>query len=159
MNINIEKELEYSFDFDIEKLFDSIASEITKISENTNIPNELEVNVLLTDDKNIRKINKEFRDIDKKTDVLSFPMFIYKSPFFFDEEVFGDMILGDIVISVDTAIEQSSEYGHSLKREFAFLFTHGLLHLFGFDHIDDNDRDIMESKQNQILMTLNITRE
>lgn len=159
MNVIIEKEIDFELDFDLEILFNDIALETIKYSENADSLNELEVNVLISDDENIRGLNKEFRNIDKKTDVLSFPMFNFLKPFVFEEIVFNDMILGDIVISIDTALEQAKDYGHSLKRELAFLFTHGLLHLFGFDHIDDNDRIIMESKQNQILKALNITRE
>ncbi len=99
---------------------------------------EKEVSVLITDDEDIRGMNKQFRDIDKPTDVLSFPS---------QEEGF----LGDIAISIDKAHAQADEYGHSLEREMAFLTAHAMLHLFGFDHMEEKDEKKMRQMQRQIL--------
>ena len=125
---------------------------------------DAEISVTLVDNDTIRSINKEQRDIDRATDVLSFPMLE------FDEngdcldaeyEMDGDMVvLGDIVISMERAREQSQEYGHSFKREIAFLTAHSMLHLLGYDHVDDPiGEKIMFEKQDKVLNGLGITRE
>ena len=123
-------------------------------------PYECLVDVLLTDDEPIREINREQRMIDKSTDVLSFPMIEYEKPSSFDgfddrfdlfdpEE--GELMLGDIVISLEHVMSQAHEYGHSCDRELAFLVTHSMLHLLGHDHMNDDERLIMEEKQKDIL--------
>ncbi len=132
-------------------------------------PYECSVNMLLTDNTAIHSMNKEFRGIDRETDVLSFPMVDYKEPGNFDgledhqEEYFepdsGELLLGDIVISVEKAIAQAKEYGHSVKREMAFLTAHSMLHLFGYDHMDDAEREEMERMQEEILAELGISRD
>ena len=114
-------------------------------------------------------MNREFRGIDRATDVLSFPMVDYEKPGCFDglenhmEEYFepdsGELLLGDIVISVERAITQAAEYGQSLKREMAFLTAHSMLHLFGYDHMDDAEREEMERMQEEILAALGIGRD
>ncbi len=96
------------------------------------------VSVLVTDDEDIRGLNRQFRDIDKPTDVLSFPS---------QEEGF----LGDIAISLEKAQSQAQEYGHSLEREVAFLTAHAMLHLFGFDHMEEKDDTVMRQQQREIL--------
>ncbi|MCL2519310.1 MAG: rRNA maturation RNase YbeY [Oscillospiraceae bacterium] len=102
------------------------------------INNRCEVSVILTDNKEIRKLNKEFRDIDKTTDVLSFPM--------------EENVLGDIVISLDKTKKQADLYGHSFERELTFLCVHGLLHLLGYDHeISKDEEKIMFDKQKEIM--------
>lgn len=132
-------------------------------------PYECTVNMLLTDDSAIHSMNREFRDTDRATDVLSFPMIDYTEPGSFDgieeqsEQYFdpdsGELLLGDIVISVERAIAQAAEYGHSLKREMAFLTAHSMLHLFGYDHMRDDEREEMERMQEEILAKLGITRD
>lgn len=131
-------------------------------------PYEVEVNVLLADNDELQKINKEFRDIDKATDVLSFPMISYEKPADFSglktaalgcfDPDSGELLLGDIVISVDKVYEQAKSYGHTDVREFAFLIAHSMLHLFGYDHEEPKDALIMEEKQEAILTQLGITR-
>ena len=130
-------------------------------------PYEAEVNLLLTSNKEIHKMNLEFRDIDRPTDVLSFPMIEYESPADFESledkyECFhpesGELMLGDIVISKEKVIEQAEEYGHSVEREYAFLIAHSMLHLTGYDHIQEEERLIMEEKQREILEGLQILR-
>ncbi len=112
---------------------------------------KLECNILLCDNEYIRKLNREQRGIDRATDVLSFPMFEFDKP---------DVLcpLGDIVISLNTARAQAFEYGHTLTREICFLALHGTLHLLGYDHIEDADREKMEAKQREILDRLEIKR-
>ncbi len=112
---------------------------------------KLECSIMLCDNEYIREFNSKYRKVDSATDVLSFPIFDFDTP-----EVIAQ--LGDIIISVEKAQEQAQEYGHSLKRELAFLTVHGMLHLFGYDHIDPCDRDIMEKKQREILNEMGITR-
>ena len=123
-------------------------------------PYECEVNVLLTDDARIREINRKERKIDRSTDVLSFPMAEYESPACFDgfDEMFdlfnpdtGELMLGDIVLSLDHVIAQAREYGHTPDRELAFLCVHSMLHLMGYDHMEDGEREVMEERQRAIL--------
>lgn len=130
-------------------------------------PFEAEVNLLLTTDEEIHAMNREFRQIDAPTDVLSFPMLEYQVPGDFSgfeeaEDAFnpesGELLLGDIVISKDKVLRQAEEYGHSPKREFAFLIAHSMLHLFGYDHMEEDERLVMEQKQREILEHVGILR-
>lgn len=166
MSVSIERETETGTDFPADEL---IASVISEALDYVGCPYECSVNVLLTDDKGIREMNCDFRGIDKATDVLSFPMLSFESPADFsqveenpseyaDPET-GELVLGDIVISCERARAQAAEFGHSLKREVAFLTAHSMLHLCGYDHIDDAERSVMEQKQEEILIKLGITRE
>ena len=130
-----------------------------------NFRSDVEISVMLTDNEGIRVLNSLHRGIDRATDVLSFPMFEYDE----DGEIIedyvefnemGELCLGDIVISVERAYEQAEEYGHSLMRELCFLTAHSTLHLLGYDHENgDEERLIMEQKQEDILKSLNITRD
>lgn len=106
-----------------------------------------EFNIILTDNKNIKEINTKYRNINKETDVISFALEDEK------EEKFSSKkrVLGDIYISVEKAMSQAKEYGHSLTREISFLAVHGLLHLLGYDHMDKEDEKIMFGKQELIL--------
>lgn len=130
-------------------------------------PYETQVNLLLTQNEQIHEMNREFRQIDRPTDVLSFPMIEYQEPgeFEFLEEMddcfdpeSGELILGDIVISKEKVLEQAEEFGHSIRREYAFLIVHSVLHLSGYDHIADEERVVMEQKQREIMERLNILR-
>ncbi|MEA5002396.1 MAG: rRNA maturation RNase YbeY [Christensenella sp.] len=122
------------------------------------------VNILLTDNEGIRDLNSEFRDIDKETDVLSFPAYELSGLFaesiddidleYVDEDVF----LGDIAISLPRAQQQAEEYGHSLVREMAFLALHGTLHLLGYDHMTPEEEACMTQKQREILESVSIGR-
>ena len=165
MSLVIENEVDVKFDFDYEELITDV---VNYALDYIKCPYESEVNVTLTNNEEIHKINKEFREIDRPTDVLSFPMIQYETPGDFDivescEDFYlnpdsGEMILGDIIISTDKVFSQAEEYGHSPKRELAFLVAHSMLHLFGFDHIDDEERKDMEKRQNEILDALGIYR-
>ena len=130
-------------------------------------PYEAEVNLLLTMNEEIHQMNMEFRGIDRPTDVLSFPMIDYDEPGEFDflEDVFecfnpetGELMLGDIVISKEKVVEQAEEYGHSVEREYAFLIAHSMLHLAGYDHMEEEERLVMEEKQREILGIIQILR-
>lgn len=165
MHFFIENETEITFDFDIEQVVETVVLEVL---DSEGCPYESQVNVLLTDNEGIRMFNKEYRNIDKETDVLSFPNLDFEEPGFYevDEEAeadyfdpeSGELILGDIIISVDKVREQSESYGHSAKREFAFLIAHSMLHLAGYDHMEPEEAKVMEAKQEAVLQKLNITR-
>ena len=130
-------------------------------------PYECEINVLLCGDERIRSINSEQRGIDRSTDVLSFPMCEYDSPASFDgfddmpwlfNPETGELMLGDIVISIDHVMAQAEEYGHGRERELAFLTVHSMLHLMGYDHMEDSEREIMEERQREALLSAGYTR-
>lgn len=158
MTINIEYETEKELAVDYEKIIHDIIPAALDYEE---CPYEAEVNVILTDNEAIREINRDYRQIDAPTDVLSFPMieFEKESDFshvedavedFFNPET-GELILGDIIISVEKVVEQADKYAHSQERELAFLLAHSMLHLCGYDHMADMEREIMEQKQREIL--------
>ncbi|MBQ9297804.1 MAG: rRNA maturation RNase YbeY [Clostridia bacterium] len=118
--------------------------------------NYLYVNVILTNPENIQKLNKQYRNIDKATDVLSFPMFEKEELVNFKSNV--KEVLGDIVISLAKVEEQAKEYGHSFEREFAYMVVHGFYHIIGYDHIKEEDKKEMRAKEEIILKALNIER-
>lgn len=132
-------------------------------------PYEVQVYVLLTDDEEIHEINKDQRGIDRPTDVLSFPMADYLIPGDFSDietrepDAFhpgsGELILGDIIISMDRLAAQAREYGHSQTRELAFLTAHSMLHLMGYDHMVDGERAVMEERQEEILRICGYSRQ
>lgn len=124
--------------------------------EEEGIEDDAEVSVTFVDNSRIRELNKEFRDIDRETDVLSFPMCGEEG---FEVNPDTDAImLGDIVISLEKAASQAAEYGHSFERETAFLTVHSLFHLLGYDHMTDAEEKEMFDKQEKVLTKLNITR-
>lgn len=165
MSLFIETEGKTEFDFDIKEVAELV---VNAVLEYENCPYEAEISLLLTHNDEIHEMNLEHRGIDRATDVLSFPMLDFDHPGDFsiiDEEtadVFdpesGELMLGDIVISVDKVLEQAQEYGHSPKREYAFLIAHSMLHLCGYDHMDDEERKVMEEKQRAIMEKINILR-
>ncbi|MBR4384848.1 MAG: rRNA maturation RNase YbeY [Selenomonadaceae bacterium] len=114
-----------------------------------------ELSITLTDDEHIHALNKKFRKIDRATDVLSFAFRESDEPEILDAKV---DVLGDVIISLERAKVQAEEFGHSFLREVIFLEVHGLLHLLGYDHIDDDDRREMEDEQKFVMTTLGITR-
>ena len=125
------------------------------------VNSKLIITVTFTTPENIRKINNKYRNIYRATDVLSFPMFekdeLDKK--IKEQDFICEDVLGDIIISVEKVQEQAKAYGHSEKREFAFLIVHSMLHLFGYDHMTPEDAAIMEPKQREILEAMNISRE
>lgn len=165
MTILLEKETEIPFTFDYEALAKQV---IVAACDAEQCPYEAEVNLTLVDNAQIHEINREHRGIDRPTDVLSFPMQTYETPSDFSlaeacvEENFnpdtGELLLGDIVLSVEKVQEQAQTYGHSEVREYAFLILHSMLHLFGYDHETEAERVQMEERQREILDILGITR-
>lgn len=119
------------------------------------------ITITLTTPEEIRKINFKYRNIDKETDVLSFPMFekeeledkIKNKDFIYED------VLGDIIISVEKVKKQAEEYQHSLERELSYMIVHGFYHLMGYDHIEEEDKKIMRQKEDKILNDLEITRD
>ena len=166
MTSYVENETNVVFSFDIDTLVKTLMNEVL---EQEGCPYEAQVNLLLTDNEGIRQYNKEYRQIDKATDVLSFPMIAFEKEGDFSvvempgadcfEPESGELMLGDIIISVDKVKEQAQQYGHSEKREFAFLVTHSLFHLCGYDHMEPKEAITMEKKQEEILIALGITRQ
>ena len=149
-------------------LYDLAEEVISCALDYMDCPYETQVSLLITDDEEIHRMNLEHRKIDRPTDVLSFPMLEYETPGDFSfleedgEDCFdpdtGELLLGDIVISADKVVEQAEEYGHSVKREYAFLITHSMLHIMGYDHITEEDAKEMEYLQEEILKELGIGR-
>lgn len=126
-------------------------------------PIKSEISVMFTDNEEIRELNREHRGIDRATDVLSFPLFEYDEDGNIIEEYLdfspsGEMVLGDIVISLERANEQAEEYGHSFEREIGFLTVHSMLHLFGFDHETQEDEEEMFGYQKEILDKMELYR-
>ncbi len=166
MTFCVENETEKELPFDVEEIAENVIKETLKYEK---CPYEATVDVILTDNDGIHAMNHEFRGIDNPTDVLSFPNVDYAAPAdfseiehraedYFDPES-GELCLGDIVISIDKVYEQAEEYGHSPKREYAFLITHSMLHLLGYDHMTPEEAAVMEYRQEEILSRLGITRE
>ena len=121
---------------------------------------KLYITVTFTNPENIQKINKEYRNIDRPTDVLSFPMFEKEE---LDKKIQENDfpcqdILGDIVISIPKVEEQAKEYGHSFERELSYMLVHGFYHLMGYDHMEEEDKKAMRTKEDAVLETLNILR-
>jgi len=162
----VENETDISFEFNEKQIVEMLMDEVLTMEK---CPYEAQVNLLITNDQGIREFNRDHRNIDKATDVLSFPMIEFENAGdfsvvenheadYFDPES-GELLLGDIILSADKIIKQAEEFGHSIKREFAFLVTHSLLHLCGYDHMEDEERTLMEKKQNEILDKVGITRD
>lgn len=166
MHYFLENETDTTFEFDTLEIIKMIVDEVLDME---GCEYEAQVNVILTDNEGIKAVNKEYRDMDNETDVLSFPNLEFDTPGFsdlddsFDASMIDpetdELILGDIMISVDKVKEQAENYGHSLKREFAFLVAHSMLHLSGYDHMTPEEAKVMEAKQEAVLQKLNITRD
>lgn len=166
MTFLVENETEHQFSFSLEDIMKLVCEAVL---EEENCPYEVQVNLVLTDNEGIRELNREYRGIDRETDVLSFPNvdFQEEGVFDIDEDLeadyfdpdTGELVLGDIMISVDKVQEQARNYGHSEKREFAFLVAHSMLHLCGYDHMEEAEREAMERKQEKILTEIGITRD
>lgn len=140
------------------EIIDIVLKECYKVEKLEN--SKLTVQITLTTPENIRKLNKEYRNIDKETDVLSFPMFekeeidlkVKNQDFPYED------ILGDMVISIPRVEEQAKEYGHSFKRELSYMVVHSFYHLMGYDHMEEEDKKVMRMKEDKILDKLNIVR-
>lgn len=165
MTFYVEKEKDYEFPFSPEELFEKVARGVL---ESEGCPYEAEINLLLTDAEGIRSYNREYREIDRETDVLSFPAVDYEKPSDFSlvENALScylnpdsqELMLGDIILNVDRVVSQAGEFGHTLQREYAFLLTHSMLHLLGYDHMEPEEEAVMFGKQEKILQAMGIVR-
>ena len=151
--------IDFVFDNEVENFENNYEQDFTAIIEQAlktlGIEDDVEVSCVLVDDERIHEINREYRHIDRSTDVISFAM--EDNDQFYVEGM--PRTLGDIFISVDHAKKQAEEYGHSLRREMCFLFTHGILHFLGYDHMTDEQEKEMFGLQDEILGALSIERE
>ncbi len=162
----VENETAQAFPFDIKTLLARVMEEVLDAE---NCPYEASVSLLLTDGPGIREYNKNYRDTDAETDVLSFPNLEFATPGDFsgaekrEADCFdpdsGELVLGDIILNVSRVKEQAAEYGHSELREAAFLMAHSLFHLCGYDHMEAGEAAVMEEKQEAALQRLSITRD
>ncbi len=138
------------------KLPPQLEAKLTKIAqmglEIERVDSSAEVSLVFVDDQEIQNLNKTYRQKDLPTDVLSFPLWDG------EEEASGEILLGDIVISLETAQRQAEEYGHSLEREIAYLMVHGLLHLLGYDHLNPEEKHVMRQKEEKILHAIDLDR-
>lgn len=167
MEINILNETTKEFDFPYEEAINTV---VNGALDFVNCPFECTVDITIVDDDTIKEINNEQRQINKSTDVLSFPMIEYNKPGefeFLEEDSYndcfdpesGNLLLGDIIISIDHVKEQAISYGHSEYRELAFLVAHSMFHLFGYDHMVEDECKVMETLQKDLLNKLQITRD
>ena len=156
MTLNYEDESGLSLGLPLKEIAEAVIQASLK---DVGCPWDAEVNLLVTGEQRIREMNRDFRGIDRVTDVLSFPMLEYPAPDDFDaactDESFnpetGELVLGDIVLNAARVRSQAEEYGHTRTRELAFLTVHSMLHLFGYDHMEDEEREVMEARQRIIL--------
>ncbi|MGN0438978.1 MAG: rRNA maturation RNase YbeY [Lachnospiraceae bacterium] len=166
MTLILENETEIDLGIDYEKIgYDVIDAVLNYVD----CPYECVVNILLTDNEGIHRTNKEMRNVDQATDVLSFPGIPFETEgdfsivesntaSYFDSES-GELLLGDILISLEKVKEQALSYNHSVKREYAFLIAHSMLHLSGYDHIKEDERGRMEQLQDDILNQIGLSRD
>lgn len=161
-------QIDYETDREIGIEYEELAKKVVqKVLDMEGCPYDAQVNLVLTDNEEIQRVNTEFREITAPTDVLSFPMIPFETPADYaiveeDESYFDldtdELLLGDIMISVDKVFAQAEEYGHSVTREFCFLVAHSMLHLLGYDHMTPEEAVVMENKQRTALDELGITR-
>lgn len=135
-----------------EEILKIVEKGIVTVIQMEQLSDNFEVSVSFVDNKEIREINREFRNIDGETDVLSFPM-----DFEFDLDC--DKPLGDVIISLEKALEQSNEFGHSFEREVLYLTVHSMYHLLGYDHIEEKDREIMREKEKNTMKKLGVFKD
>ena len=160
-------QIDYETDREIGIEYEELAKKVVqKVLDMEGCPYDAQVNLVLTDNEEIQRVNTEFREIAAPTDVLSFPMIPFETPADYaiveeDQSYFDldtdELLLGDIMISVDKVFAQAEEYGHSVTREFCFLVAHSMLHLLGYDHMTPEEAVVMENKQRTALDELGIT--
>lgn len=166
MTLILENETELDLEIDYENIGKEV---INAVLDYVDCPYECVVNILLTDNAGIQSTNMEMRGLNQPTDVLSFPGISFQKegdfsiveediPSYFDSES-GELMLGDIMISLDKVKEQALEFNHSIRREYAFLIAHSMLHLSGYDHMEEKERQRMEQMQNEILNSIGYSRD
>lgn len=141
-----------SKDLDLELIREKAEKTVNEVLRVENIGGNVEVSLSIVDKEAIHRLNKDYRNVDRETDVLSFPL---------DEEGFDNegnplLLLGDIVICLDVAKEQAEDFGHSLEREMMYLICHSTLHLLGFDHIEEDEKREMRSKEKEVMKNLGV---
>lgn len=152
MAVLVNNEEEYPLP---QKVMEAIETIAAKALVAHGMPADAEISLTFCGDRAIHALNKQWRCVDRPTDVLSFPLFA-------DEEgpgIAGGLLLGDIVISLERAAAQAKEYGHSPEREILYLFTHGLLHLLGYDHLQEEDKPAMRSFEEELLSGVGVLRD
>ena len=165
MTIYFENESSQSFPFDLKEQAENV---ISFVCDHEKCPYEVEVSVTMVEKETIRQMNATHREVDRVTDVLSFPMMEYDAPGRFEGQAFEnsitispeseELVLGDIVLCSEVIQEQAKEFGHSQLREFSFLIVHSMLHLFGYDHMEEEEREQMETLQREIMNQMGISR-
>ena len=165
MTIYFENESSQSFPFDLKEQAENV---ISFVCDHEKCPYEVEVSVTMVEKETIRQMNATHREVDRVTDVLSFPMMEYDAPGRFEGQAFEnsitispeseELVLGDIVLCSEVIQEQAKEFGHSQLREFSFLIVHSMLHLFGYDHMEEEEREQMETLQREIMDQMGISR-
>ncbi len=142
------RQSKYEITEELEKLLELVINEALMVE---GISKDYEVSISFVENSEIRELNREYRGVDSETDVLSFPME--------DEFEISTLLLGDIIISIERAKEQSLEYGHTLEREIAYLTAHSMFHLMGYDHMNEEEKKIMRNKEKQVMKNLGIFKE
>lgn len=160
--LNITNELK---DIEVtDELFALIESVIKKALAMHNVKCNTEISLLFTNDEEIQKINKEYRNTDKSTDVLSFPQLEFEKAGEIDKTYYPEkgeypyLMLGDIIISVEHVFRQAELYGHTKEREIGYLTAHSMLHLLGYDHMEDAEKEVMREKEEIIMKEFNLKR-
>ena len=165
MTILFSIESTMDFDFDYEEI---ARKTIDAVCEVEHFDFESEISITFTTKAAIMELNEKFRNTNRVTDVLSFPLISFHAPLEYDSYEFSDddmnpetyeVMLGDIVLCMERLKEQALEYGHSDLREYAFLICHSMLHLLGYDHIQDDERQLMEEREKLIMDKLQIFRD
>lgn len=135
-----------------EAIVESMEKAIVEVLEYEKEPLDFEVSLSFVTNEEIHELNKEYRNVDSETDVLSFPV---DQDFLFEG---GPNLLGDVIISIEKAVEQAREYGHSFEREMVYLTVHSIFHLLGYDHMNEDEKQIMRKKEEDIMTILDINR-
>ncbi|TQQ85733.1 rRNA maturation RNase YbeY [Peptacetobacter hominis] len=138
-----------------DELYEKIEDIVLEVLDYEGYDDDYDISISFVDNKEIHELNKQFRGVDRATDVLSFPMLSDE----FEDVEYEEQSLGDIVVSLERALEQSVEYGHSFEREVCFLVCHSMFHLLGYDHDTEENTKEMREKEEAVLAKLNITRE
>ncbi len=156
MTVLIDNRTDAPLTKDQETLLEKVCKESLKLED---FEDNCEISISIVDNEEIRQLNKQFRDIDRETDVLSFPLLTFEEGEYADVNEKDEIVLGDIIISIEKAKAQAEEYGHSFEREIAFLTAHSMLHLLGYDHMVLEEEEEMFAKQKEILIQAGIPRE
>ena len=156
MNLLIDNRTDEPLTAELEDAIRRAAAEALRYEE---FDEDCEISVSIVDNEEIREINRQFRNIDRATDVLSFPMLTFAEGEEAEVNENDEIVLGDIIISLERAKEQAEEYGHSYRRELNYLLVHGIMHCLGYDHMTEEEKSEMREKEECILGKMGITRE